>query len=93
MSDDDKEQEPQLGNNGEEIVEQNEDDSRFDDEYDRFVEACSDDLDERLEGMFATLKKENPSSMFAEEQRFWRSVMAKAEYQLSVTGNVPKPNE
>jgi len=90
MSDEEQEQEQKIGNNGEEIVEYNEDDSRFDDEFDRFVEECSEDLDKRLEAVLTTLKKENPANFFTDERRFWRSVMAKAEYQVGMMSEVPK---
>lgn len=82
-------EEPKLGNNGEEIVEENEyaaearAESAAEDEYDQLVDDSSSDLDERLNKVLDDIRREFPLSIFATERRFWRSVMAKAEHELS----------
>lgn len=62
-------------------------------EYDRFVEDCCDDLDRRLEETFSRLKKENGSSIFTSKRKFWRAVMSRAEYQVSVMSDIPAKDE
>ncbi len=78
------EEEEKLGNNGEPLVEQNEDAPDEDADYDRFVEECSEDLDRRLDEVLVKLRSENQSSIFCNKRRFWRAVMSKAEYNSSM---------
>lgn len=64
-------------------------DNELEDQYDRFVEECSDDLDERLNEMFERLKREKTSSIFTDERKFWRAVMSRAEMKVSVMSDIP----
>jgi hypothetical protein len=55
----------------------------FEEEYDRLRDDSNGDLDDRLKQVFADIRKDYPASLFNDERRFWRSVMAKAEHELS----------
>jgi len=81
--------EPELGNNGEEIVEGSEyaaeaaAERDMEDEYDRLVDDSNSDFDERLKKVLVDIRKEFPLSIFTSKRKFWRGMMAKAEHELA----------